>query len=86
MTEILVNIDVDDIEAAERFYCTALMLTPGRRFGADGVELLGATSRIYLLKKAAGTPAFPGSKERRTYERHWTPVHLDVYDAVATPP
>lgn len=77
MTEILVNVDVSDIEVAERFYCAALMLTPGRRFGTDGVELLGAGSRMYLLKKAAGTPAFPGSEERRTYDRHWTPVHLD---------
>jgi len=33
MTEILVNVDVSDIEVAERFYCAALMLTPGRRFG-----------------------------------------------------
>lgn len=28
------------IVAAERFYCAALMLTPGRRFETGGVELL----------------------------------------------
>lgn len=77
MTDLLVNIDVDDLEAAERFYRAALLLRPGRRFGGDGVELLGASSRIYLLKKVAGTPAFSGSAEQRSYDRHWTPVHLD---------
>lgn len=77
MTEILVNIDVNDIAAAERFYCAALMLSPGRRFGADGVELLGASSRIYLLKNETGTRASPRSKDKRSYQRHWTPIHLD---------
>ena len=77
MTEILVNVDVDDIEVAERFYCAALTLTPGRRFGTDGVELMGASSRIHLLNREAGTPAFPRAGECRSYDRHWTPIHLD---------
>jgi hypothetical protein len=47
----------------------------GRRF--DGwIELVGAGAPIYLLPKAAGTQAFPKGS-RRTYARHWTPVHLD---------
>jgi predicted enzyme related to lactoylglutathione lyase len=32
---------------------------------------------IYLLPKAAGTPASAQSSELRHYGRHWTPVHLD---------
>ena len=77
MTEILVNIDVDDIEAAERFYCAAFELTAGRRFGTGAVELVGATSRIYLLANESGTRATAGTGATRTYDRHWTPVHLD---------
>ena len=77
MAEMLVNIDVDDLDAAERFYCAALTLSPGRRFGGGAVELLGAGSRIYLLQKKAGTSAFLESEEKRSYRRHWTPVHLD---------
>lgn len=77
VTEILVNVDVNDIGAAERFYCAALMLSPGRRFASGGVELLGASSKIYLLKKEAGTPAFTRSEDTRSYDRHWTPIHLD---------
>jgi predicted enzyme related to lactoylglutathione lyase len=72
---LLVNIDVEDLERATRFYCDALGLRVGRRF--DGwIELVGAGAPIYLLPKAAGTEAFPNGS-RRTYARHWTPVHLD---------
>jgi phage terminase Nu1 subunit (DNA packaging protein) len=41
------------------------------------VELLGAPSPIYLLARPAGTIASALSPDRRRYERHWTPVHLD---------
>lgn len=74
---LLVNIDVEDLEAAVRFYTTALPLAIGRRFGNAGVELLGGSSPIYLLLKPAGSPASSTQKNLRSYERHWTPVHLD---------
>lgn len=77
MAEILVNVDVSDIVAAERFYCAAFMLSPSRRFGREGVELIGATARIYLLEKCGGTQASAQSKDVRSYHRHWTPIHLD---------
>ena len=73
---LLVNIDVDDLEKATRFYCDGLGLTVGRRF--DGwTELVGAAAPIYLLPKAAGTPVSPAANGKRDYGRHWTPVHLD---------
>lgn len=76
--EILVNIDVDDLEKAMTFYENALGLRRGRRlFGGNAAELLGASAKIYLLAKAAGTPASAGLPQRRDYRRHWTPVHLD---------
>jgi len=74
--DLLVNIDVPELEPAVAFYTRALGLTVGRRFGEDGVELLGAAKPIYLLRKAAGTRPAPGAR-RRNYARHWTPVHLD---------
>lgn len=77
MAELLVNIDVADLDTAIRFYGEAFGLTVGRRFGAFGVELLGASSALYLLVKPAGSQAFPASEQRRDYRRHWTPVHLD---------
>ncbi|HEX4300579.1 MAG TPA: VOC family protein [Gammaproteobacteria bacterium] len=75
--ELLVNVDVDDLEKAVDFYTRAFGLTVGRRFGGEAAELLGGTAPIYLLLKAAGTPAARDLPQRRDYGRHWTPVHLD---------
>lgn len=77
MTGMLVNIDVSDIAAAEMFYCSALALLPARRLGEGCLELVGANCRIYLLANAEGTKASIASEARRSYDRHWTPVHLD---------
>ena len=77
MTDLLVNIDVDDLAKAEAFYTRAFGLRPGRRFGDGGVEMLGLAAPIYLLVKAAGSSAAPTTPQRRDYARHWTPVHLD---------
>jgi predicted enzyme related to lactoylglutathione lyase len=76
--DLLVNIDVDDLDRATRFYTRAFGLQVGRRFGAGGVELLGSSAPIYLLAKPAGSASSPSTTSmRRDYTRHWTPVHLD---------
>jgi predicted enzyme related to lactoylglutathione lyase len=75
--QILINIDVDDLDRAQAFYVAALGLTRGRRLGPEVVELLGGTSPLYLLCKAAGTAPSPRTAQRRDYQRHWSPVHLD---------
>ena len=73
----LVNIDVDDLDKAAGFYQSAFGLSIGRRLGDFGVEMLGAPAPIYLLARSTGTPASPTTSQRRSYERHWKPVHLD---------
>ncbi len=77
-TSLLVNIDVDDLVRGIDFYCRALGLRTGRRFGSSGVELLGGSTTIYLLEKPAGSAAAGGLAQQRDYSRHWTPVHLDI--------
>ncbi len=77
MPELLVNIDVDDLEKGITFYVRGLGLKAGWRLGAQAVEMLGASSPIYLLTKRVGTHPFVGAALRREYSRHWTPVHLD---------
>ena len=74
--DLLVNIDVPDLDAAERFYVAAFGLTAGRRFTDGGLELIGWPARVYLLERKAGTPGAGG--EARRYARHWCPVHMDV--------
>jgi predicted enzyme related to lactoylglutathione lyase len=78
MLQLLINIDVDDLARAEAFYRDALGLEAARRFGDGGVEMLGASSPVYLLRKEAGTVATETKADRRDYARHWTPVHIDV--------
>src|SRR5512133_666194 len=77
MPQLIVNIDVDDLAEAVRFYTSALGLRVGRRFGDGGAELVGAEAPIYLLAAAAGSAPFRGATATRGYTRHWTPVHLD---------
>jgi predicted enzyme related to lactoylglutathione lyase len=73
---VLANIDVENLTIATQFYCAALGLMVGRRFGNSVVELVGGSCAIYLLQKAPGTLAAT-SGQKRDYSRHWTPVHLD---------
>lgn len=71
-------VDVDDVERGIAFYTRALGLAVGRRFDDAWVELLGGPIPIDLLGRPEGTPANPGpGAHRRSYRRHWTPVHLD---------
>ena len=73
---LLVNIDVPDLARAIVFYTEAFGLAVGRRLGAGAVELTGWPAPLYLLEKAAGS--IGAASTRRTYDRHWTPVHLDI--------
>jgi predicted enzyme related to lactoylglutathione lyase len=76
--QIVVNIDVDDLERAVEFYTTALGLRFKRRlFDGSVAEMLGASSKLYLMAKPAGSVPSPGTSSVRNYRRHWTPVHLD---------
>lgn len=75
--DFIVNIDVENLESAERFYVEAFGLRVGRHFGGSGVELLGGPTPLYLLEKEEGSSALPSAEQPRHYSRHWTPVHLD---------
>lgn len=77
-TGALINIDVQDIQKAEAFYCGVFDLKVVRRFGSDFVELSGLGVPCFLLQKAEGTDAFRGGTHKRNYSRHWTPVHMDI--------
>ncbi|MDG2526406.1 VOC family protein [Stenotrophomonas sp. HITSZ_GD] len=74
--ELLVNLDVPDLPAAQRLYTAAFGLRPGRRFGDAALEMRGAAVPLYLLAQPDGSPGAGG--QPRDYARHWTPVHLDV--------
>ena len=76
--QLLVNVDVDDLERAIEFYTAAIGLRLARRlFDGSVAELAGASSKIYLMAKPAGSSTSLGASSVRKYHRHWTPVHLD---------
>lgn len=74
--DLLINIDVPNLDQAVAFYEQAFGLTATRRLGAEAAELGGLPVRLYLLQKPAGSVG-AGTDPRR-YDRHWTPVHVDV--------
>jgi predicted enzyme related to lactoylglutathione lyase len=74
--ELLINIDVPDLVRAVAFYHEAFGLTVTRRFGGEVVELGGWPVGLYLLQKPEGSRG--AAESVRRYDRHWTPVHLDV--------
>jgi predicted enzyme related to lactoylglutathione lyase len=76
--QLLVNVDVEDIERGIEFYRAAFALRVERRlFDGSVAEMVGASSKIHLLQKPAGTSPSRDVALVRDYHRHWTPVHLD---------
>src|SRR5215213_9316763 len=76
LMSILVNIDVPDLKGALAFYTNVFGLSLKRYLGDHVAELAGWPVPAFLLQKEEGSLGAGGS--RRTYERHWTPVHIDV--------
>jgi predicted enzyme related to lactoylglutathione lyase len=74
--DLLVNIDVPDLAEGIAFYTRAFGLNVTRRLGAEVAELSGLPARLYLLQKRGGS--IGAGSDRRRYERHWTPVHVDL--------
>jgi predicted enzyme related to lactoylglutathione lyase len=79
MTTVSISIDVPDLAQAERFYEQAFGFA--KKSGpVPGVAVLKAGgTTICLLEKRAGSQPSPHTTDTRRYERHWTPVHLDIH-------
>jgi predicted enzyme related to lactoylglutathione lyase len=45
--QILLNVDVDDLDKATQFYELAFGLRAGRRFGGNGIEMLGSSAPFW---------------------------------------
>ena len=64
-----------DVQALE-FHVQQMRQSIQSRFGEGGVELTGLPVRLYLLVKPEGSVG--AGDDLRRYDRHWTPVHLDL--------
>jgi predicted enzyme related to lactoylglutathione lyase len=70
-------IEVTELPDGINFYCGGLGLSLKRQLSPTWVELAGANLPIYLLAKRAALADLGSKQVLRSYERHWTPVHLD---------
>jgi predicted enzyme related to lactoylglutathione lyase len=73
---LMINLDVPDLRNALAFYTQAFGLTLRRYLGDQIAELAGWPVAVFLLQKEGGSIGAGDSP--RTYERHWTPIHLDI--------
>ncbi|NOI67360.1 VOC family protein [Vibrio sp. 99-8-1] len=74
--QISITIDVEDLTKAIEFYVQALSCELKSKNSQDWAVLSLAGIDINLLEKKEGTIA--AAAHKRSYERHWTPVHLDL--------
>ena len=63
-------------------FATAL-LSVSRRISQHNTLSAGGVT-MQLLLKEAGTAATGNGTCHRTYERHWTPVHLSIWTSMLT--
>lgn len=74
-----VSIDVPSLDDGLRFYCSVFgFIEMSRPFPTMAV-LDANNVTVCMHEKAAGTKSSTGGADVRRYERHWTPVHLDLH-------
>jgi len=76
MSKISVCIDVQEMQKAIQFYTKALECELVKE-GEEYTELSADGLKMYLIERAAGTNPLVTGEAIRSYDRHWTPIHLD---------
>ncbi|MBX3208945.1 MAG: VOC family protein [Labilithrix sp.] len=74
-----VSIDVPDLEAGLSFYESAFGFVETARPFPTMAVLDANNVTVCMHEKAPRTKSSPGGEDVRRYERHWTPVHIDVH-------
>jgi predicted enzyme related to lactoylglutathione lyase len=77
MVTLHAYIEVTDAARGIDFYCGGLGLTLKRRLSPTWIELSGANLPVFLLANRPPVADLGSKTAQRSYERHWTPVHLD---------
>jgi predicted enzyme related to lactoylglutathione lyase len=74
-----VSIDVPDLAAGLAFYGEVFGFEETTRPFATMAILDANNLTVCMHEKATGSTPAPGAADRRHYQRHWTPVHLDFH-------
>ena len=78
-TTVSVSVDVPSLAEAAAFYCGAFGFSKKSEPVPGVVVLQGLNVELCLLEKQAGSRPAPKTADRRKFDRHWTPVHLDFH-------
>ena len=76
---ISVSIDVPGLAEGVAFYCAAFGLSKASEPVPGVAVLRGLNVELCLLEKPPGSKPSPSTIDRRQFERHRTPVHLDFH-------
>jgi len=79
MNAVSISIDVPDLAEAVQFYTSAFGFSKSAEPIPGVVVLRAGNTEICLLEKSPGSKASNYTQETRHYERHWTPVHMDIH-------
>lgn len=74
-----VSIDVPDLEAGLRFYAEVFGFVESARPFPTMAVVDANNVNVCMHQKAEGSKSSTVGNGRRSYERHWTPVHLDLH-------
>jgi len=73
------SVDVPNLADGVRFFADAFGFEKIAEPYPGVVVLDCGNARMSLLEKRAGAKPSIGATDARRYDRHWTPVHLDIH-------
>jgi predicted enzyme related to lactoylglutathione lyase len=79
MLSVSVSIDVPDMAKGLHFYADAFGFSKISEPYPGVAVLRAGNMTITLLEKREQTKPSPNARDVRHYDRHWTPVHLDIH-------
>jgi predicted enzyme related to lactoylglutathione lyase len=79
--KVHLSIDVPVLEDGLTFYSRVFgFIETARPFPTMAILDAGNLT-VCMHQKATGSTSSPGSSDARRYQRHWTPVHMDLHVA-----
>jgi predicted enzyme related to lactoylglutathione lyase len=79
VVSVNISVDVPNTEEGVRFYSAAFGFSKLSEPVPGVVVMRAGNTNICLLQKAVGSQPSIDAKDVRHYERHWTPIHLDIH-------
>lgn len=79
MISVSISIDVPNMTDGMKFYSSAFGFSKVAEPVPGIVVLRSGEAKICLLERVSGSSPSVYTQELRHYERHWTPVHMDIH-------